>query len=279
MQIYNGKYLLQLMPNGHKYLVNGIEKPGVTSILGILNKPGLPQWAANQTVDYILNHSEPLLEGTDTGMVAVTFRDLKAARKASTKARDASANVGKDVHSWIEEYIKAKLNNKAGDKQPIKEEMKPSIESFKKWEKKYKPKYIFSERPIYSESGDYCGTCDVGLELKLNKKVYRVILDFKTGKPESQYDVLRRRYTGLKRPYTTVYIQDAFYDIAIEEEDGIPADKYGALYLTTDGSLLFALTDDVNIYRDAAKAILQTHKTLHFANNFNKWVQPMIGQK
>lgn len=254
------------MPNGHKYLVNDKEKPGVTSILSILNKPGLPQWAANQVVESIQKISDPFLKEEGMKAWVVTEFDLKRARVAFNNSRDDSALVGKKVHSWLENHVKNQIKG-IDEKEKYSLDMKASIETFLEWEEAHNPTYVFSERIIYSENGDYCGTCDVGLILDGK----RVILDFKTGKPEKQYDTRLRRYTGKKRAYSTVFMQDALYDLAIEEEDGIKADMYGALYLSTNGDLLFSVTEETDAFRRAAKAVVNLHKALQIINNVNKW--------
>lgn len=271
------------MPNGHKYLVNGKEKPGVTSILQILNKPGLSQWAANQTSEFIRFNAESFPEYEGEKAWIVTDSQLKQAKSAFSRSRDNSADIGKAVHSWIEEHIihqmgiktqKGMRNGKPRNfikDSPYTQEMAPCIESFLGWEEMYKPKYIFSERQIYSEKGDYCGTTDVGFNMEIDGKELRVVLDFKTGKPEKQYDKRLRRYTGRKRPYNTVFIQDALYDLAIEEEDGLKADRYGVLYLSTNGDLLFGLTAETEAFRNAANAIVAAYKALHVVDYLNKW--------
>lgn len=267
------------MPNGHKYLVNGEEKPGVTSILQILNKPGLSQWAANQATEYVRLNAVPFPEYEKAKAWIVTDTELRQATQAYNRSRDNSANIGKSAHEWIERHIKFQLGHSVlvgrsnlSQDRPYSKEIAPCIESFLAWEKQYKPEYIFSERQIYSEQNDYCGTCDVGLYLKIDGKRLRVILDFKTGKPEKQYDKRLRRYSGKKRPYNTVYIQDALYDLAIEEEDGVKADRYGVLYLSTNGDLMFGLTDETDAFRTAARAIVKLHKAMNIVDYLNKWM-------
>lgn len=268
MLLYHGKYRLLLKPNGHKYLVNGEEKPGVTSILGILNKPGLPQWAANQTVEYIKTHSESLTAPDESSALVVTTEVLKMARTASTRSRDSKADLGKYVHGWIEQYIKAKVTGEIWATN-YKNEAKVPIQNFLNWEKTYNPTYLFSERTVFSEKFDYCGTVDCVCELEIGGNRFRVILDFKTGKPESQY-IHRRGYTGMKRAYNTVYMQDAFYDIAIEEEDGIKADAYAALYLSKDEQY-FGLSFETDAFRKASTQLLGAYKALQLVDYLNTW--------
>lgn len=272
LTLYDNRFTLDFKPNGHKYLINGKEKPGVTSILQLLNKPGIPQWAANQAAKSIQDHSQPFPEHLGSKAWIVTEWDLKRAKGAYLRSRDDSADLGKRIHAWVENHIKSQIN---GDlvTQEYEDDMKPSIISFLKWEETHKPTYLFSERTIYSENGDYCGTCDVGILLKDAEGVEsRVILDFKTGHPERQFDSKLRRYTGKLRPYNTVFIQDSLYDIAIEEEEGLKADKYGALYLSTDGDILFGLTAETDAFRNAGQSLVQMFYALRTIDSLNKWI-------
>jgi hypothetical protein len=268
--IYDGKHLLQLMPNGHKYLVDGEEKPGVTSIIALLNKPSLPQWAANQSVQYIHEHATPFPEYQGERAWITTETNLKNARIAFTRFRDNSADVGKDVHAWIEKHINSKITGSSWPRNYSKE-MEPSITSFLLWEEAFKPQYLFSERTIYSEAYDYCGTVDTCIILHEETGDVRMNLDFKTGKPERQFDRSTGRYTGRIRPYNTVFLQNAMYDMAIEEEDGVRADRYGALYLSTNGDCLFGTTTHTNEFRTAARHLVEAYKAMNHVDMLNTW--------
>lgn len=266
MYLYGKKYKLVFSERDHKYLVNGEAKAGVTSILSILNKPGLPQWAANMVCEAIREGSEPFPHASGVAHYLVSENLLRTARNAFNSRRDNSANIGKDVHAWIENHINIKLSG-SGEEKEYNSDMEPSIKSFLKWEEEQKPEYIFSERIIYSEDGDYCGTSDTGV--KINGKY--LILDFKTGKPEKEYNKRLRRYTGKRRAYNTVFLQDALYDLAIYEEEGIKADQYGALYLSTNGEILYTTTDATEDFREAGKSIVKVHKLLNRVNYLNQF--------
>lgn len=271
LNLYDNKYRLEFHDSAHRYLVNGKEKPGVTSILQLLNKPGIPQWAANQAIKSIQDHSQPFPEHLGSKAWVVTEWDLKRAKSAYLRSRDDSADLGKRVHAWVEHHIKSQIEGTSNNEK-LSDDMRPSIDSFLQWEEETQPTYLFSERVIFSANGDYCGTTDVGIMLKDASGVgKRMILDFKTGKPESQYDTKTRRYTGKKRPYSTVFIQDALYDLAIEEEDGIKSDMFGALYLSTNGDILFGLTNNTDAFRDAGLALVRTYHALRVIDMLNTW--------
>jgi hypothetical protein len=255
--LYGGKHILTFHDADHSYYVDGNRKNSVTSILKILDKSGLVQWAVNQACDRV-RHSKPFPEYEGEKAYIVTESDLKAAKTAYVASRDNSADIGTRVHRWIEYHIK-------GKDLKIEDDMKPGVESFLRWEEEFKPEYLYSERPLYSESLDLCGTTDVGI--RINDKVYR--LDFKTGKPEGQFDARTRRMTGRNRAYSSVYIQNAFYDIAIEEEDGERADGFAALYLPNTGKFHFYLTEETELYRKIAKTLLTLFNLYETADTIN----------
>ena len=271
LKLYKNKYLLDFSEDGHSYKVEGKKQPSVTGIIKILDKPGLPQWAANKTVEYIFDKSIPFPEYQDRKAWIVTTKDLAFAKRNYLNSRDDSAIIGKAVHSWIEGYIRRRLAGEMYTKRRYTESMAPSIEAFLKWEKQFKPEYIFSERVVYSPNGHYCGTSDCGAWLTIDGKQLYIVLDFKTGVPEKEYDTKLRKYTGRIRPYTTTYLQDALYDLAIEEEDRLRADGYGALHLPLNSPALFAFTKETTAFRELGKSIVQTYHLLNAANALNEW--------
>lgn len=261
VKTHNGKHEIIFTPGNHRYKVDGEYKKGVTTILGLLSKDALAPWAANMACKYIEENCEVGMFANENAVSwIVEAADLKAARKYHATYRDSAADTGKAVHAWIENYLKGN----AGQLTP---DMRPSVTAFLAWEKKYKPEVISSERITYSEQLDLCGTTD--LVCIIDDKL--TVLDFKTGKPEEEYDQRRHEKTGRKRAYTSVFMQDAFYDIAIEEEDGRAAWQYGALYLPVTGGYSFFLDDNVELYRELAKSLRQTHLLYDKAMFSNKY--------
>lgn len=254
MLLYDGTVELEFNEANHRYKVNGQYKEGVTSLLKILNKDGLLQWAANMATTYIKDNCK------DGKVYIVLDEDLAKAKYAHLNFRDAAADVGKQVHKWIELYID-------GSTTSFTAEMAPSIEAFLRWEAWARPEYLFSERVCYSKEYDYCGTTDVVMMLD----GMRTILDFKTGKAEEDYNPRSKRYSGKIRPRTEHLIQDAFYDIAITEEDGVAAEQYAVLYLPQNGNVQFLVNDNVGLYKQMALSVLSTarlHKACDQDNQF-----------
>ena len=136
------------------YDKNNNEVPSVTTILKILNKPELVDWA--------------------------NFMGL---HKINSKLyTEKAANVGTYVHYYIEKLCKKKiirlpyLKEDLDRKQIIK--FRNAVNSFKKFKKDYKPKFLYNEISIVNEKYKFAGTVDC--ICSINNKNY--IIDFKTSK-------------------------------------------------------------------------------------------------
>lgn len=144
---------------------DGIEVPGVTTIIGILSKPALIHWA------------------WDLGCKGIDYR----------KERDNKADIGMLAHLMILEYLK-------GEKFDYSEYSKADIDkaencllSFYEWLKHSRLEAIQVETPLVSNLYGYGGTIDCyGL---LNNKP--TLIDFKTSK--SIYDEMFYQVAAYKQ--------------------------------------------------------------------------------
>jgi len=195
-KLYNGKIILKFDDKNHIYSVNGKTIYGVTSIIGVLDKPALMYWAVNMAVDFL---GANIIPGKSYDEVEIKTL-LEDARKAHRIKKDKTADVGTMIHDWIEKYIKARMEKKPVPKRPINKEMKNAIDGFFNWARKNKVKLINCEQKIYSKKYKYAGTYD--LEAMVDGK--RTIIDFKTG----------------KAIYPEMFLQASAYLQAREEEIG-----------------------------------------------------------
>ena len=139
--------------------------PGVTTILGILNKPALVKWANNLG-----------LQGID-----------------SSKYRDEMADIGTLAHEMIMcHFNKMVLDTSDYSKTQI-EKAENCLLSFYEWEKGHDIEPILVEAQLVSEQYQYGGTVD--LYCKLDGVA--TLVDFKTGKaiyPEMMYQLAAYRH-------------------------------------------------------------------------------------
>lgn len=244
LELYGGKYSLAFNPTSHRYMVNGQYKHGVTTMLKLLDKgDSLLQWASNMAVEAMLAGLDPM-----------------DAKYAYRKKRDDAGDIGKIVHDWIENHV-------AGNTLPIHDEIKKPVEAYLRWEAERGIEHLEAERVVYSETYDYCGTLD---DLHEQSGI-RVVNDYKTGKPDFEYDARLKRYTGKVRPRLEHILQCALYDQAIFEEDGVWARKYAVTYVTKEGELYYFETDRVKDFRDLALQVVQTYKILKVTEKLNEF--------
>lgn len=199
-ELYGGKVKVRFYPLSHQYWVsvNGSQfkrKRGSTSIIAIKDKSdALGKWQQQMTADF-------LLEALAAGKKLNEDLCLEACVQNEV-SKEKATDIGHEMHAWIEKYINFKLRKKGFDSIPEMPEIPEAItgiNGFLAWEKEAKPKYISSERMVYSMKHDYMGTLDV--ELKIDGDL--VLGDFKSS-------------NGL---YNAVRMQTASYVMADQEEN------------------------------------------------------------
>jgi len=139
---------------------DGENVPGVTTVLGVLNKPALVIWANRLG-----------LQGID-----------------STKYRDEMADIGTLAHQMIVDYFKAEKTDTSEYSKSQIDLAENCLLSFWEWEKGHKIEVILAEVPLISQEYGYGGTIDCFCKLDGQP----TLLDFKTGRaiyPEMFYQL------------------------------------------------------------------------------------------
>jgi hypothetical protein len=163
-------------PKKHKYFLDGREMTGCTTILGVIAKPALIQWAANMAVDYIEANWDNYFDQETSRPVPSL---LKEARTAHTRKRDDAAQKGTDTHSLVEMYILQCIKENGG--KPFTHETPTAIDAFYQWAVREDVRFLASEQQVYSRSLFVAGTYDFMFEkdgkryvgdLKTYKKLY-----------------------------------------------------------------------------------------------------------
>ncbi len=141
-------------------LEDGVRVPGVTTVLGILNKPALVKWANNLG-----------LQGID-----------------SSKYRDSMADIGTLAHKMILDYFHKGETDTTDYSESQIDLAENCLLSFWEWEKQHDIKVITAESQLVSSHYGYGGTIDCYCTLD----GVPTLLDFKTGKaiyPEMFYQL------------------------------------------------------------------------------------------
>ena len=152
-------------------LQDGTLVPGVTTVLGILNKPALVPWA-----------NKLGLQGIEVGK----FVDDKAA-------------IGTLAHQMIADYLRGETTDTSEYSKMQIEQAENAVLSFLEWEKSHKLQPILVEEPMVSERHGFGGTVD--LIARLNDEPELCLIDFKTSKgifPEMFVQVAAYRELALE---------------------------------------------------------------------------------
>ena len=214
----------------HIYTWAGEKVPGVTTILGRVNKPFLIQWSADMAAEHFL----AAVKSGRTDFDAIHAD----ARVAHAKKRDASGESGSNVHGYAECFFKGLPLPEL-----LTDEAKRGVEAFHKWLDEHHVKVLASERILFSQKYYYAGTCDFVAEVDGKQ----VIGDFKTG----------------KRIYDEARLQTAAYQQALEEET---TTKFSARLIVrfdkATGNFETREYTDFDLDFTAFNAALALHKTL-----------------
>ena len=125
--------------------------PGITTVLGLLNKPALINWSWN------------------LGMQKIDYRTF----------RDDKADIGTLAHAMITDKLIGKDTDVADYSRNQIDQAENSCLSFWEWEKDHKIEEVFFvERPLVSETYNFGGTLDIYAQVNGKKE----IIDLKTGK-------------------------------------------------------------------------------------------------
>lgn len=147
----------------HAYFLDGKPLHGITSVLGVISKPALIQWAANMAVDFIqASYPYALLED-ETLDQEVFANQLKEARVAHRKKKEDAAEKGTDLHAIVEEYIQTCIAENEGRPLSVVSAESP-IHKFVAWAQENKIRFLASEQRLYSKVHWVAGTCDIVFE-------------------------------------------------------------------------------------------------------------------
>jgi len=221
------------------YEINNQQYPSVTTILDVLEKVALRQWAVNSACDYIHNSLEnkELIAINDIfgdgvmttrECIKISGRDayliIENARKEWKNISNDAMNIGTEIHDLIEKYIKHGRDAVG--------ELKPEVENgflaFLEWEQENIEEWTESEKKVYDPAQCYAGTLDAVAKLK-NGKYY--VIDFKSSK--GFYDGYDQQIAAYRHAYEIEMKvkMDGMGVLRLDKETGLPEFKdYSKVY-------------------------------------------------
>lgn len=165
------RYYVATMKDGAEYRLRS-----VTSILGVLNKEALIQWAVDQAMDDLRSSLVP----GDDGIIHVTPHGLEAmlgqARMAHYRTKSEAADLGTLAHDYVEAYLRTGTEPDLGDQDP---RVANCYELFRSWWDQAGLSVIQTELMVYHAELGYAGQLDF---LAADETGAPVLIDWKTSK-------------------------------------------------------------------------------------------------
>jgi hypothetical protein len=167
IELLDGPVTVTFDDSRHRYEVDGKVVPGVTTVLGIVNKPALVPWAAKMAAEEFTRQIKPGVAYDEVSLSAIA-EDIKRSHRAKTAA---AATVGTIVHDWVEEFLR--MGRPPAD--PVNEAAQNGVLAWLEWWRANEVRPAMVERIIYHPEG-YAGRVDfVG---EVNGR--RMVADIKT---------------------------------------------------------------------------------------------------
>lgn len=203
----------------HYYQIGDEEewRPGVTTVLKVLDKPALVPWAAKQVSD---NIKGALYERSGkTGVINIEKEDVEAiceeGKNIYKKTSQQAADIGTRVHRAVDNIVRGNVT------QDEEEDIKDGVQGFRDWMASHSLKIELGDTKIASKLFGYGGSLDfVAFEGS-----EAIIFDLKTTKKR------KNRPHGIYDEYA---YQLAAYRQAFKETFGIPVKAVYALWVNKE---------------------------------------------
>jgi hypothetical protein len=262
---------------------NDLQLWSVTTIIGVLDKPALLYWAAEQTALAALHQSrtwQAMLadeDGTCDHLDATRcepLRWLRDARLRKPPGRRSATELGEAVHAAIEAYVLT------GRRPEVDEEVRPFFEQFDRWAQQFGPAYEAAELTVYHPALGYAGTLDAiavidGVRYIVDYKTSRTSLDARgqRTKPYPEQVALQlaayrhAQYAAVWRPRRYEKWRRRYYLLGPDERAmaaPVPTVDTGlVIHLTPDHCDAYPIRCDEQVFesylavQDAARWVLQ----------------------
>ncbi len=174
------------LTSGHRYLVDGKPCPGVTTVLGIVDKPALKFWFAKKAIEFVVSNWSFFKDRSVDEVKELFFQALKHPERETTK----SANMGNLAHKQVELIAKGLITLEQADQQ-----VSHITSEFVRWCKEEEFVLEQSEVKLISQLHWYAGTADLVCRLRRIKW----LSDLKSGK--SIYPEMGKQLAGYRGAY------------------------------------------------------------------------------
>ena len=141
---------LTFNPGNHTYRLDGQWVPGVTSILGCLDKPAIPKWAAGVVAEYVADHPDDIETLRGLGRKIM----VDALKNKPWETRDAAGDRGTSLHDALEALL---IHGEVD----VPDEHVPVIENALQFLDDWQIEPILTEAAVGSREHRYAGKLDL----------------------------------------------------------------------------------------------------------------------
>lgn len=166
---------LRFAPGNHTYRLDGQLVPGVTTILGVLDKPAIPKWAATQVAEYVADHADAVEHLRAMGRDPM----IAALKGIPWQKRDDAATRGTTLHDHAERLLNGE-DVELDDDDPLLPVVEQAIAFMEEWQ--IEP--VLVEQSVASREHRWAGRLDLGARYVRPDTGHRGlgIFDWKSGK-------------------------------------------------------------------------------------------------
>ena len=220
---------------GHSYVTSQGERvPSVTTILGVVNKPGLPNWASRMAAADAIKQVKDAFKAGEQLSIAQLNMFEEHARKEHLRVRDDAASIGIAIHSVVEARLEGRIVEPSREVpefvvRNVDDFFTESLESF---EVAYREEVVAHPLP-------FAGTLDA--ILKVGDKL--ILIDWKTS-------------SGV---YPEMALQVAAYAKAAKYALGVVIDEAWIIRFPKDDNPAELVTANIEFAWEAFKAAAQLH--------------------
>jgi hypothetical protein len=175
---------------GRYYITpEGRQLPSVTTILGVIGKPGLDNWKIKTERESVIHAAQGLveeLERRDDPAISAGFaemlRDRLGRAAAFQRVMNQAGQIGTSVHALIEWSLRHELGERVTARPVgLDERGLCAFMAYEDWRRTVDLKPLAVERELWSATHGYAGTMDLLAELTIDDARVVAVIDWKTG--------------------------------------------------------------------------------------------------